>query len=302
LAQTHPPLEIIVVDDGSTDDGTQKVLKINNPKINLVRQENKGPGAARNAGLAIARGKYISFLDADDEWLPSFLEAGLALLEDKTANVTLTCTGYYYYPGMRRHIPSGDKELKGLFEITAETDKTLVQRILGFICTCAILLRTDVARKWGGFFDRYKCLYGEDVYLVFKLLFNERVGIIPEPHVIYHTEASDLYGGGSTIKKCFPVSPYLEDPSDVLASCPPATLHILKELLAIRALQKAESLAKLGRGKEAMELLNRFNQNGNPSYREVFKVRLFARIAPLLPTIGWFWRSAKSMIGVSRIQ
>jgi glycosyltransferase involved in cell wall biosynthesis len=301
LAQTHPPLEIIVVDDGSTDNGPEKVLNFNNPKINLVKQENKGPGAARNAGLAIARGKYISFLDADDEWLPSFLEAGLALLEDKTANVTFTCTGFYYYPGMRRHVPAGDKELKDLFEITAETDKRLVQQILSFICTCAILIRTDIARKWGGFFDSYKCLYGEDVYLVLKLLFNERIGIIPEPHVIYHTEASDLYGG-STKNIIFPTAPYLEDPSDVLASCPPATRHILKELLSIRALRKAESLAKWGLGKEAMELLNRFNQNGYPSQKEVSKVRFFASIAPLLPTIRWFWRNTKSMIGVSRTQ
>lgn len=95
LAQTFPPLEIIVVDDGSTDDGTERVLKLNSSEIILIRQENRGPGAARNIGMAKAMGKYVVFLDADDEWLPSFLETGLSLLEDETANIIVAWTGYY---------------------------------------------------------------------------------------------------------------------------------------------------------------------------------------------------------------
>ena len=74
LAQTLPLREIIVVDDGSTDDGPDRALRLaqNSTNIKLVRQPNRGPGAARNAGLALAKGKYTAFLDADDEWLPVY--------------------------------------------------------------------------------------------------------------------------------------------------------------------------------------------------------------------------------------
>jgi glycosyltransferase involved in cell wall biosynthesis len=77
LSQTYPPLEIIVINDGSTDDGPEKVIASNNPMITFVKQENRGSGTWRNA---IARGKYIAFPDADDEWFPTFIEAGLPLL------------------------------------------------------------------------------------------------------------------------------------------------------------------------------------------------------------------------------
>lgn len=69
LAQTHPPAEVIVVDDGSTDDSA-RVAERFGPPVRVVRQANVGQAAALNAGLALARGGCVSFLDADDLWEP----------------------------------------------------------------------------------------------------------------------------------------------------------------------------------------------------------------------------------------
>lgn len=67
LGQTLPPEEVIVVDDGSTD-GTQDVARSFGGRVRVVSRPNGGPGAARNTGLAEARGDWIAFLDGDDAW------------------------------------------------------------------------------------------------------------------------------------------------------------------------------------------------------------------------------------------
>src|SRR5215208_7256201 len=79
LAQSHPNFEIIVVDDGSPDD-TSEVAE-HYPEVRLVRQENQGLSAARNAGLARSEGEYVVFLDADDRLLPEALKTGVECLE-----------------------------------------------------------------------------------------------------------------------------------------------------------------------------------------------------------------------------
>lgn len=83
LDQQMGDLEVVVIDDGSTDATGQVIGRLGDPRVRLVTQTNRGLSAARNAGLASARGRYVAFLDADDLWLPDYLELMVAALEDK---------------------------------------------------------------------------------------------------------------------------------------------------------------------------------------------------------------------------
>ena len=80
--QTYFDYEVIVIDDGSTDDTVEMVQK-NFTQLRYFYQSNKGVSAARNKGLALAQGRWIAFLDSDDEWLPQKLEKQISLLKAK---------------------------------------------------------------------------------------------------------------------------------------------------------------------------------------------------------------------------
>ncbi len=96
FAQTFTDTEVVVVD--SSTDETPKILAGFGARITVIRTEPRGISPARNAGIRAARGRYIAFLDADDEWLPSKLEKQIALLE-RDERVGLVCTDVLFKDG-----------------------------------------------------------------------------------------------------------------------------------------------------------------------------------------------------------
>jgi len=95
LNQTHTDFELIVVDDGSTDEGMALVAKVDDSRVKIVRQRNGGEAAARNRGIQEATSPYIAFLDADDAWKEDHLSL-LAMLIEDFPDAGLYCTGYRF--------------------------------------------------------------------------------------------------------------------------------------------------------------------------------------------------------------
>ncbi len=101
-AQGYSPIEIVIVDDGSTDD-TAETIRSLGEGIRYVRQANAGPAAARNRGLAEARGEWVAFLDGDDLWPADKLRVQAARLEaDPSLDVVLGRVQYRHEPGVKR--------------------------------------------------------------------------------------------------------------------------------------------------------------------------------------------------------
>ncbi|MFC1848268.1 glycosyltransferase family 2 protein [Chloroflexota bacterium] len=95
LVQTYPYLEVVVVDDGSTDNTTDVVGSYADERVKCVKhRKNRGVSAARNAGINVSRGEFIGFLDSDDEWLPEKLERQVEKFKSASVNTGLVYGGY----------------------------------------------------------------------------------------------------------------------------------------------------------------------------------------------------------------
>jgi glycosyltransferase involved in cell wall biosynthesis len=112
IAQTWTHKEIIVIDDGSTDQSPLLIKAFENKGIISLRQENKGASAARNYGLAVAKGKYIQFLDADDFLSADKVESQVRILDQASDKIAVSDTIYFYDEATRLSLtpPAGDED------------------------------------------------------------------------------------------------------------------------------------------------------------------------------------------------
>lgn len=286
-AQTLADFEVIVVDDGSTDDGAAIVVNYSDARFRMIRQLNAGPGAARNAGLAQAQGEFIAFLDADDAWLPNYLQENVSQLESLGLEVVSLTSGYIEYPSgqslesmwRKRGLTNGTQRL------TADTEPSLVVSMLAYMSPCSTVTRAEVLRRWGGFYDRDKCGFGEDAYLWLKVLLNETVAFNLKPLAQFHREASGL---SKNLNGSRPVEPFLKDPSEIDAACPPALRNLLGEVLAIRAAKTACVLGYWGHWREARALTRRFT--GTKNWLLPYHASAVVCSTPVGSVLGASWR------------
>ena len=177
LNQSFANLEVIVVDDGSTDDTQRRIETYADPRIRYFKHdESKGASAARNTGIRQARGKYIAFLDDDDEWLPTKLEKQIPVLQQAPKQVGLVyCWMDYYEDGklIYQHHPM----LRGYV-----FDQVLDRQRLGGCPT--LLVRREVVEDVGGFDE--SLLRGNDGDFIRRVCLDYEVELIPEVLVRVH--------------------------------------------------------------------------------------------------------------------
>lgn len=174
--QTETDWELIVVDDGSTDNSAQWLRSVDDPRIVLVSQENQGVTRSRNNGLGYANGKFIAFLDADDRWSADFLERMLAALAAHPRAVLAYC-GWQNLglPG-----PQGEPFIPPDYETPTKVE-TLLEGCRWPIH--AALTRTEVIRECGGFDLRFQT--SEDYGLWLKVACLNPIVCVPKVMAVY---------------------------------------------------------------------------------------------------------------------
>ncbi|HEY4067989.1 MAG TPA: glycosyltransferase family A protein [Burkholderiaceae bacterium] len=185
LAQTHANLELIVVDDGSSDDGPEQVRAIADPRVRLEAQANAGVSAARNHAIALARGEWVFFLDGDDWHHPQYLARQMATAA-RHPDVEVIATTY-------RHVPTA--QFIGLaWDLPAEGR---IERVVDLPTrwragNCFITGSVGVRRR---LLDRMQpCFppgesHGEDMDLWFRLNEHSAVALLDLPLLAYRVEA-----------------------------------------------------------------------------------------------------------------
>jgi glycosyltransferase involved in cell wall biosynthesis len=205
LAQTYSELELIVIDDGSTDD-TAEVARAafgDDPRAQLHSFENVGLPGARTRGLALAKGEFLAQLDADDHWLPEKVAKQVAALEDEPTTVCVGCLMRYI--GEDGHLlrgPWGAIPTTGEDPRDPRSQALIRDALLLPFPPSAIVYRTEILREVGGW-DASLRIYGEDFDLLARIAQRGSIGIVPEPLAEYRLHLGSMTASDFFAKRLY---------------------------------------------------------------------------------------------------
>jgi len=257
--QTHPVDEIIVVDDGSTDDTAEAVRKSGEDVI-YIRQENQGPSTARNRGVEAAAGDWIAFLDADDQWTNHKIEqqltalkkhpelhliaSDMAEIDDSGATITPSVLNKHHLLGFFQGLDG--KPIPNA--VAALMRKNLIP-------TGTVLAKRSTLIETG--WSNRKIRYGEDLELWARIAIDHPIACLPQVHMLRRQHAANATQ--STL-------PLLTDLVEVARSIKKAGGERLKNQDLNTAKLVADALWTLGYWQ--------FTHDDNPSARKAFGASL----------------------------
>lgn len=163
FAQTFADFEVVVINDGSPDtDEFERVLEPFRNRIRYLKQENRGASSARNAGLRAARGEFVAFLDADDLWLPSYLEDQLRAIYER--NCDLICADALI---VGESPDAGRTYFEAVMHGVLPTEVTFLDLLSGVqsLITSGVLVRHDLVMEVGLFDETLRNAQDFDLWL-----------------------------------------------------------------------------------------------------------------------------------------
>ena len=183
--ETQYSYEVILVDDGSSDNSVELIKARKEPNIVLFQQQNAGPSVARNKGVELATGTYCAYLDADDYWMPGFIEKTVSFLEEHKECVAVNVA--------QRHLSvSGDHLAPACY--TEYRKPFILDDFFSFwaanmhVCTGSVAIRTEVIRATGGM--RRDLRITEDLEFWALISTYGRWGFIPE--LLFVSDGGDV--------------------------------------------------------------------------------------------------------------
>lgn len=207
LAQRHQELEIIVVDDGSSDDGPDRVRAMRDARIRLVTQPNAGVSCARNRGIALATGELVCFLDADDWYQPDYLRTIVAMAR-RFPDVACFATGYRR---VRAHGDMASPAEAGDAHVEYITDSFAHRRRFGAVfCTNSVAVRRSLLATLQPCFPPGESM-GEDLDLWFRIGQRSPLVFVPAQLTAYRLGLQESLTATHVVRDLLPSWSRLEE-------------------------------------------------------------------------------------------
>lgn len=187
LTQSYGNIEIIVVDNGSTDDTEEVIKKINAANLQYIKQENSGgPAGPRNTGVRMSRGEYVAFLDSDDIWLGDKIKRQVEIFEKMPEVGLVFCQCRFFGKQYRE---------KTIYPAKGYSGYVFDEIIKGnFVPTVSVICRRTALMETGAFDESIKLRAFEDYELWMRLAYKYHFYFINEPLCLFRMHAQNILG------------------------------------------------------------------------------------------------------------